>query len=67
MTTQTWVNIGSGKKKCLVAWWHQASTSNYMDIDLSSVKSHDIQLRALSFENLKIQINKTSMKKAFLK
>ena len=49
----------------LVAWWHQAIT--WTTVDLSSVRSCCIQLRALSWEDLMIPIIKTSLKIVFVK
>ena len=48
----------------LVAWRHQANT--WSNVDLSSVRSLGIHLRALSLEDVKIPINKTRLKIAVL-
>ena len=49
----------------LVAWRHQAIT--WTNVDLSSVMSLGIHLRALSLDNVKKPINKTRLKIAPLK
>ena len=52
--------------KCrYISWQHQAIT--WTNVDLSSDKSHDIHLRALSKEDLEIPINETRLKIALLK
>ena len=48
-----------------VAWRHQAIT--WTNIDLSSVRSLGIHLRASLLDNMKIPINKTRLKIAVLK
>ena len=63
MATEIWVNIGSGK--WLVAWWHQAIT--WTSVDSSSVKSSDIQNRAISQEMPQPSITKIFMKITCLK
>ena len=52
-------------RKWLLAWRHQAVT--WMDVDLSSVRSHGVHLRVLSYEDLKILISKTKLNMIFLK
>ena len=64
MATQIWVNIASGNGS-IGAWRHQAIT--WTNVDFSSDKSHDIYLRPLSWEDLKILIYKTRLKIAHLK
>ena len=49
----------------LAAWQHQAIT--WTNVDLSSVRSYGIHLRALSKEDLKNPISKTRLKIAFFK
>ena len=49
----------------VVAWRHKAITWN--NVDLLSVRSHGIHLRALSLDDVKIPIDKTRLKIAVLK
>ena len=51
-------------KQWLVARWHQAII--WTNVDLSSVRSHDTHLTALSSEALKIPVSKTTLKIEFL-
>ena len=63
MATKIWVNIGSCNG--LLPDGNKAIT--WTNVDLSLDKSHDIHLRALSQEDLKIPINKTRLEIALLK
>ena len=61
-------NTKSGQywlQQWLVAWRHQATTLS--NDDLSSVWSHDIHLRALSYKHLKMPISDTRLKTATVK
>ena len=51
-------------RQWLVAWRHQAIT--WFNVDVSSVKSCGIHRRALSWEDLKIDIRKTKLKMTFV-
>ena len=64
------VNIGLGndllpgkKKKRLVAWRHQAIT--WTNVDLPSLKSCDVHLRAISLDISQPSVTKISLKIIF--
>ena len=52
-------------RKWLVAWWHQAIT--WTNVDMSSLRSSDVHLRAISFEISEPSVTKISLKIIFLR
>ena len=55
------INLGQHQsRQWLVTWWHQATT--WTNVDLSSVKSCGIHLRAISHEMIKISTLDMSLK-----
>ena len=66
MTPHSDIDLGQHCfRKWLAAWWHQATTWTY--VDLSSVRSGDINLRAISKEKPQQSITKIILKITYLK
>ena len=61
MATEIWVNIGLGN----VTWSHQAII--WTNVDLSSARSSDIYLKALSLEIPQVSVTKISLNVSHLK